>query len=150
MALVAIFLTLHWAGTVSAQRGPPGERGPDREAMQERIRERFGEIVRRQLGLDRAAQQALLEAVRESERERRTLLGREMELRKQLREQVEIAPLRDPSPLLEPAEARELLREMAAIREAELRLFRAEQERLLQVLTPPQLVRFYALREDLA
>lgn len=150
VALVATFLTLPWAGTVSAQRGGPGGRGAEREAMQERIRERFGEIVRRQLGLDRSTQQALLEAVRASERARRALLGREMELRGRLREQAEMFPRRDPPPLLDPTQAREVLREMAAIREAEIRLFREEQERLLQVLTPPQLVRFYALREDLA
>ncbi len=47
------------------------------------------------------------------------------------------------------AEARSLLQEMIRLQEEEVDLYRREQEQLLQVLTPLQLVRFYNLRESL-
>jgi hypothetical protein len=48
------------------------------------------------------------------------------------------------------AQALEILNELKALRAAELDLYTREQERLLQVLTPGQVVRYYLLREQLA
>ena len=55
--------------------------------------------------------------------------------------------------LLEPdpseAEATALLEQMRIVRGEEARLFQTEQEALLGILTPVQLVRFHAMREQL-
>ena len=47
------------------------------------------------------------------------------------------------------ARATELLRGLADLRVREARLFADEQERLLEVLTPSQILRFHAVREEL-
>jgi Spy/CpxP family protein refolding chaperone len=46
-------------------------------------------------------------------------------------------------------EARTLLDQMQKLQFDEAKLFQSEQEALLQVLTPSQLVRFHALREQM-
>jgi hypothetical protein len=57
--------------------------------------------------------------------------------------------LRDPSlEQMDEAQARELLGEMIRVQEAELELYRREQQSLLTVLSPNQLVRFYRIRDE--
>ncbi len=52
--------------------------------------------------------------------------------------------------MLSDEEAHSIFAEMRAVREAEVELAREEEAAILEVLTVPQLVRFYAIREDLA
>lgn len=125
---------------------PPGNRGE----MERRVQERFAEIVRVQLGLDAATARRLGEVVRSFQSQRQQLLRRERALRSRLRPGPGAMMRADPAPLLPEAEAREVLEEMRALREAEAELFMTEHKRLLEVLTPPQLVRFLTLREELA
>jgi hypothetical protein len=46
-------------------------------------------------------------------------------------------------------EATALLREMVAAQQQELDLYKREQEELLKIMSPSELVRFYGLRDDL-
>ena len=136
-------------GAEAQRRGPPT--AVEREEVRERLRQRFGQIVQEQLGLDRDEQAALVRVLRRSEEERRELGRREARLRTRLlgREPL-LAPRRGPPELLSDEEASELLAEMAAIRAAETSLRAREEAALLEILTPAQVVRLYALREQLA
>ena len=152
----ALALTLATGVAEAQQRQrvapPPGSPAAEsqRRALQERIRERFGQIVAEQLGLDREEREALAAIVREGQEARRELREREMELRRRMAGRVSLLRRDAPVPLLTEEEAREVLEEMRAIREAERALLRREEASLLEVLTAPQLVRFYGLREALA
>lgn len=114
----------------------PGERGE----MEQRVRERFGELVREELGLSQDELHDVDDIVQSFQEQRRLLAVRQIRLRQAL-----VGPaVRDSEP-----DARDLLREMAALRVEEARLFGAEMDALLVPLTPVQLLRFYQLREDL-
>ena len=124
----------------SAQVGPgrsPGARG----ALEERVRARFAEIVRTELGLTAEQLQKLDEVVAPFQDQRRMLVRREAALRRRMRP-ANAAGRSD-------QEARQILLEMTAVREEETRLFRSEMEGLQQTLTPAQTLRFYELRADL-
>jgi hypothetical protein len=58
--------------------------------------------------------------------------------------------LQDPGlPAIQDPEAQALLQEMVQLQERELALYRQEQEQLLTHLSPSQLLRLYALREQM-
>jgi Spy/CpxP family protein refolding chaperone len=116
--------------------------------LERQVWARFGEIVRERLGLTAEGQRELGEVLRTYQEDREALALREAQLqRRVLSEGLLTAP--DVAPLLTDEEAREILSEMEAIRDEERRLAAAEQERLLEILTPSQLVRFHALRDAL-
>ena len=124
----------------SAQVGPrrsPGDRG----AREYRVRARFSEIVRTELGLTAEQIQQIDEVVASFQDQRRMLMQREAALLRQMRP-AKVAGRSD-------EEARHILIEMKAVREEETRLFRSEMEGLQQDLTPAQTLRFYELRADL-
>ncbi len=116
------------------------ERGPDRERLEQRVRARMGEVIRQRLGLDEAQGRRLGEIMESLHEERRQLRDADRTLR---REVAAWSGGADPSP----EEARAALDRMIELREAEARLFRVEQERLLEILTPQQVVTFHALRQ---
>ena len=129
-------LALLPAPLVGQQRQGP----PPRAQMEERIRARFGEQVRRELGLSEEQLAAVQEVEASFQERRRALVRREVELRRQLR--------RDDDARTD-EQARALLQEMAAVRADEARLFQAEMEALLRTLTADQVLRFYELRDEL-
>ena len=121
---------------LQAQR--PGR--PDRAELEQRIRERFGELVRRELGLGAEQLEELERVVRSFEQQRRELARREGALRRRLRGDATRG---------DPDGARALLQEIAGVRQDEARLFSDELEALLRTLSPEQALRFYRLREEL-
>lgn len=127
----------------SAQPVPPG-----RMELERRVRARFGEIIRERLDLSADEQRRLGEVLRTYQEEREALALREAQLRRRIVTQGVLAP-RDATPLLSEDEAQEILEEWRTIWEEERRLVREEQEALLELLTPAELVRLYALREAL-
>jgi hypothetical protein len=119
--------------------GQQGQQRPPRAEIEQRIRARFGEQVRRELGLT-DEQLAAVQQVEASFRDQRLqLVQREAQLRRQLRRDDDART---------PEQARVLLEEMAAVRADEARLFQAEMDALLQTLTADQVLRFYELRDD--
>lgn len=126
------------------RRGPgPGARLQDREQLEQRVRARFAEMIQQRLGLS-DEQSRRLSDVTESFQERRQRFFQEEQSLRSRRDAV----LLDPDPSAEEAAA--LLNRMADLRQEEARLFREEQEAMLEIIDPVQLVRFHAMREQLA
>lgn len=139
LSLVVITVS---AAPLQAQRTPGPRTGEDRTRLEERIRARMGEIIRHRLGLDRAEEARLSEIVQEYERRRRALVASERETRQQIGPLLESGTATD-------ADAAALIDRMIAFKQQEAELFREEQERLQEVLTPTQVLQFYALRVEI-
>ena len=132
---VMVALTLTPAPALAQRPGPP-----PRAQMEERIRARFGEQVKRELDLTDEQLAAVQEVEASFQAQRRQLVQREAELRRQLRRFVESGS---------EEQARALLDEMAAVRVDEARLYRAEMDGLLRTLPAEKVLRFYRLRDEL-
>ncbi len=128
---------------LSAQRGPPGRMGQqDRTELERRVRERFGQMVKQRLGLDDEQAQRLNETVMSFQEDRMSLWREEQAVRKR----VEALLLEGGD---DQAEARALLQRMQELRMEEARLGQTEQDKLLEVLTPAQVLRFQSMREEM-
>jgi Spy/CpxP family protein refolding chaperone len=112
----------------------------DRAQLEERVRAQMGRLMRERLGLDEAEAERLSEVVRGFDVRRRELFTQEQEARRR----VEAVLGGDDA-----EEARELITRMWELRQEEAELFREEQEALLDVLTPIQVLRLQELRQDL-
>jgi len=135
---------------VAQEQRRPGPQA-DRAEMERRVQDMFAELVRTQLGLEREDALVFGQAVLTFQQERQALLRREAELRRRLRlEEGAGRGMGFRGELLPEAEAQTVLREMRALRTAEHDLYVREQDRLMELLTPGQLVRYYLLREQLA
>ncbi len=126
-----------------AQAGGQGRRGDaDRAQLEERVRAQMGRIMRERLGLDEEQAIRLSAVVEDFDGQRRELFGLEQGTRRRV-EALLLEGGRDQD------EARQLIDRMGELREQEAELFRAEQEALLEVLTPVQVLRLQELRQDL-
>ncbi|HSH75771.1 MAG TPA: Spy/CpxP family protein refolding chaperone [Longimicrobiales bacterium] len=141
----ALLLAAHLApASLQAQRAPLGRRGQvqNREQLEQRIREQMGRVMRERLGLDEEQAARLSEVVGDFDGRRRELVALEQATRRR----VEALILEGGS---DQAEARTLIERMSALRLQEAELFEAEQEALLGVLSPAQVLRLHALRQEL-
>lgn len=139
----ALVCALALAGAVplEAQRIPPGG-NPDRTALERRVQARFAELIQQRLELSDADAARLSQTMESFGAQRRQLHMEERVVRTRLE-----AFLQDPAATDE--EALGLLQNMEGMRERETQLLRAEQEALLRVLTPLQLVRLHGMRAQL-
>lgn len=126
-------------GRRGGRRGPPP---PERAGLQQRVRVRMDEMIRERLDLTEKEWEEIGDEARGFEQERGALMRQEQALR-----------LRVDALLLEGSEddeeAGEILDRLITLRRQELELFQREQERLLEILSPSQLVRFQNMREQL-
>lgn len=129
-------------GPLQAQSGGQGRPRMDRSDLERRIRARFAEIIQERLGLTDAEAGDLDMALRSFDDDRRRLRAEEMDLRRRVGAFVQGGVDDD-------ATARAILAAMADLRTREEALLAREQEALLEVLSPAQLVRFHAVREEL-
>ncbi len=127
-----------------AQQRPRG--GPPREELEERVRARFAEMVKQRLGLTDQQEKKLTEVVMSFQGDRRDLARRE----RALHDRIDSLHLGSDAPSAPPGEAKAVLDEMMRLRERELELSRKEQDQLLKVLSPLQVLEFHQLREDMA
>jgi Spy/CpxP family protein refolding chaperone len=145
-ALLAVLATVlvAWPGSLEAQqRAPQGRRSDiDREQLEQRIRAQMGRRIQQQLGLDAEQSEQLAEVVQDFDARRRELFQEEQATRRQVEGFLRGSPDDE-------AQARELVARVADLRLREAQLFRQEQEALLQVLTPAQLLRLQELRQEL-
>ena len=126
-----------------SQRVPPGSGGVQgREELERRVQARFAEMMRQRLGLTAAEAQQLNQTVESFAGERRRLLVEEETVRR--RAQAFLGERNATE-----ADATALLSRMRELRHQEARLFQAEQEALLTVLTPIQVVQFLGMRAEL-
>ncbi len=140
---VALLALLTLGGGLAAQRVPPGgARNPARMELERRVRERYADMVKERLGLSEEESRRLEQAVEAFREPRQRLMTDEQALRRRIDA---ILIEQDPAD----AEARSLLTRMRELRVEEMRVFDAEQEALLEILTPVQVLRFHAVRQQL-
>lgn len=142
LLLCAALATLLTAIPLEAQRGP--RRGPDgdRAELEQRLRARMARMIQQRLGLEEQQADTLSAVVADFDQRRRELARQELATRRR----VEALMLEGGE---SEAEARALLQRMAELRSEEAALFQTEQERLLEILTPVQVLRLQALRAEL-
>lgn len=140
----AVLLVLGVLGTspLSAQRPGGGGRAQDREQLEQRVRMRFAETMRQRLGLTEEQSKALAEVVDGLQADRMALRRDEEALRLRTEAIVTADQVSD-------EEAREVLQRMEELRLREARLFQSEQQKLLEILTPVQVVTFHVMRAQL-
>ena len=126
-------------GRRGGRRGPPP---PERAGLQQRVRVRMDEMIRERLDLTEEEWEEIGDEARDFEQERGALMRQEQALR--LRVDVLILEGSE-----DDEEAGEILDRLITLRRQELGLFQREQERLLEILSPSQLVRFQNMREQL-
>ena len=145
------FLTLLWvalaaplalsSGLLSAQTRPDGPPSEQRQRLERQIGERFQALIRSELGIDEETSAALREAADRFSGDRRALSQRQQLLRRRLRSS---------GTLLDAVEAQAVLDELVAVQQGEVDLLTREQAAFSEILSAPQLVRFYMLREQLS
>lgn len=143
VCLVAVLATLGGSAAPAASQPRPAPSAADRAELERRVRARFAEIIKTRLGLSDREADRLGEVMRSFEGDRRALRVEEATLRRNVEAFLRAGGDDD-------ARATGLMRGMAELRAREAALFAREQEAMLQVLTPAQLLRFHAVREELA
>ena len=148
MLLAGLAFSLVAATSLEGQRGRRGggRRGPpppsERSGLEQRVRVRMDQMIRQELDLNEDEWKAVGDNARDFDMKRRELMRSEQALKRR----VEAIALEGGA---NDEEAGEILDQLIALREQELQLFQEEQERLLEILSPSQLVRFQNMREKL-
>lgn len=114
-----------------------------RRMLEQRIRERFGDVVRRQLQLDDDQFRRLRETNREFEGRRRSLVERERASRGTIRDELARGDAADDARVN--AEMQELLK----LQRERLALAEQEDAKLGEFLTPAQRAKYFGLQEQL-
>ena len=148
MLLAGLAFSLVAATSLEGLRGRRGggRRGPpppsERSGLEQRVRVRMDQMIRQELDLNEDEWKAVGDNARDFDMKRRELMRSEQALKRR----VEAIALEGGA---NDEEAGEILDQLIALREQELQLFQEEQERLLEILSPSQLVRFQNMREKL-
>lgn len=131
---------------VAAQQPNRSQRVPltqqERQELERRVRQQFDQRMRDEMGLSSEDQQRFMGLVQDFRDQRLELSLELRQLQVRLRREGRREDLTDD-------EALALLDQAAALRDREARLFREEQEALLSILGPAQLVKLYQWREAL-
>lgn len=114
-----------------------------RQMLEQRVRERFGEVVRRQLALSDDQFRRLRETNRQYEGQRRDLVQRERTARAAIRDE-----LGQPNGGDE-ARVGDRMQELLALQRERLSLTEAEDRQLAEFLSPQQRARYFGLQEQL-
>lgn len=134
-----------------AGQGRPGEGllppmgGGGRPELRRAVEERIEGRLMRDLALNPDDLSRLREAMTEERLERIRITAEERQLRVRIQRFLRGGPL----DTLDEAEAVRLLDEVRELRERQAGRIRLEEERLGRILSPPQLLQFLALREEL-
>lgn len=122
------------------------QQGPGRRAqLEQRLRDRFAEVIQRRVGLDEAQSDQLLRVLDEYRQERVVLAAETRSLRVKIRNAVASAgdaPVDD-------ADAGAYLAELRDLAQREADLVSAEQDELAEFLTPGQTILIYQLRDQM-
>jgi len=126
---------------VSAQVTPPPGGQRQRLELERRLQLGFQRSIQNQLGLGQETMQSVRGVMQSFQEDRSALNRAQASLRYRLR---------DPAlPDMGEDEAKALIQEMVDHQQRELDLYKKEQEELLRVLSPVQLIRLYRLRDDM-
>ena len=121
----------------------PGAETPARRMLEQQLRVRHGEIVRRQLGLTDDQFDQLQALTRKYETPRRDLNQRERYLRLSLRAELQLGDRADQS------KVSGYLDQLTRVQQSRLDLFRQEQKDLSGFLSPVQRAKYAALQEQI-
>ena len=113
----------------------------DRRELVDRIQERFRNRIARELQLDDEQREVLGEVFSAYARSRAELLPRRRELEREIAEHLEDGSASE-------EDAMGLIDEMRALREREAELRLQEEDRLLEALSPSQVLRLQSLRDQ--
>jgi periplasmic protein CpxP/Spy len=141
--LLALTIT-GFAQVLGAQgQAPPPGPNPRREMLEQRLRERTGEIVQRRLQLSDAQMKQLQATNRQFEQQRGSLLMREREVRHELRTQILSGDKADQQ------KVGQLLDQTMQLERQRLELMQNEQRELAKFLTPVQRAKLFGLQNEL-
>ena len=130
----------------SQQGPPPGQRGvdarPKRQMLEQRLRERTGEIVKKRLQLNDDQMTKLQNTNRQFEQQRASLLMKERDVRRELRQQL-ISSTADQN------RVGVLLDQAMQLERQRLDLTQNEQRELAKFLTPVQRAKLFGLQNEL-
>jgi hypothetical protein len=138
LAIAVALLALH-SNDGLAQIGRLGG-NPDRAALVQRIERQFQERLARELELSEDQREELTEVLRDYATARSELLPRRRAIGLEIRELLEGDQSED--------RALELIQDLREIRREEADLLEEEEDRLLDVLSPIQVLRLQALRDQ--
>ncbi|MEO8575926.1 MAG: hypothetical protein ABI556_04460 [Gemmatimonadales bacterium] len=129
-----------------AQQGPPPpqgmEAGPRRQMLEQRLRERTGEVVKRRLQLTDDQMTKLQNANRQFEQQRSALLMKERDVRRELRQQLT-------SGTADQNRVGVLLDQAMQLERQRLDLTQNEQREMARFLTPVQRARLFGLQNEM-
>ena len=137
--------SLFAAGSASAQdpQKQPAPVNPRRQMLEERLRERTGEIVRRRLELTDDQMKKLQAANGQFEKQRGDLMMRERELRRELRQEIVAGDKANQNRVAQ------LLDQTMVLERQRLDLVQNEQRELAKFLTPVQRAKLFGLQNEL-
>jgi periplasmic protein CpxP/Spy len=146
-AFVKIAVAIAFTGlaplvTAQAQGRARGENIP-RDLLEQRLRERTGEVVRRRLELNDAQMKQLQNANRQFEQQRSALVMREREIRRALREEVLSGDKANQEKVAQ------LLDQTMQLQRQRLDLMQNEQRELAKFLTPVQRAKLIGLQNEM-
>jgi hypothetical protein len=156
--LAAVLLLAVSTGTLLAQGGgrgggrqgqlagpPPGADSmrPDRAQLEQRLRQRMGQVLKNRLGLNDAQMTKLQETNKRYDEKRRILVDQERDIRMSLRDE-----------MLRPDSARQpqvggLLDRMVKVQRQRVDVFEQEQKELSGFLTPIQRLKYFTVEEQM-
>jgi hypothetical protein len=143
--LCAALLFVVPSSEAAAQRGRDNRRGdqPNREQLEQRLRERLANMLRRELGLTDAQMQQLSEVNQRFDVRRRALFQREVANRRALRAEVVRGDTADQS------KVDGFITEQFRIERERIDLTEAEQRELGRFLTASQRARYMGIQEQI-
>jgi periplasmic protein CpxP/Spy len=142
IAFAMMFASVTPFVTVQTQ-GPPRGENLRRDLLEQRLRERTGEVVRRRLELNDAQMKQLQNANRQFEQKRGALVVREREVRRELREEILSGDKADQQKVAQ------LLDQTMQLQRQRLDLMQNEQRELARFLTPVQRAKLIGLQNEM-
>jgi Spy/CpxP family protein refolding chaperone len=139
---LSLLALLAMGTTAFAQQPSRAEQNPRRELLEQRLRERTGQIVQRRLELNDAQMRQLQTTNRQFEKQRSDLIAREREMRRELRAQM-LAEKPDQN------RVSQLLDQSLMLERQRLDLVQSEQRELAKFLNPVQRAKLFAFQTEL-
>ena len=141
--MFGLFALVASGSAARAQEPGPPPPSAVRDSLEARVRQRMGEVVRRQLGLNNDQVRKLGETNRRFDVQRRELLTRERDVRMDLRDEMESGDT------TRQAQVARLLDQMLVVQRQRFEQLEAEQKELGTFLTPIQRAKYFAMEEQL-
>ena len=142
--LLMLALSARAADGQKVREGASSDQGRDRAQMEQRFRERYGQVLKQRLGLTDNQMSQVAEVNQRLDPQRRELFGQERELRKSMRDALLAS---------EDAAAQEriaqLLEQTLRIQRQRLELVETEQRELASFLSPMQRAKYLGMQEHL-